>query len=76
MNLFVAILAAVLFFALTPNILLRIPKNGSKYTVAAVHAVVFVIAFWLIHSLLKWIARKSTEKFSPRVDTKPKKTDA
>ena len=58
MELVVAILAAVLFFALTPNILLRLPKNGSKYTVAGVHAVVFVFAFWLLQKLLKMIGRR------------------
>jgi hypothetical protein len=32
---------AVLFFLLTPNILLRLPPNGSKTMVAIVHALVF-----------------------------------
>ena len=36
-----------LFFALTPGILLTIPKGGSKFTVAAVHTVVFVVVFHL-----------------------------
>ena len=53
MNLSILLLPALLFFLLTPNILLRIPKNGNKYTVAGVHAVVFSIALYLIHILFK-----------------------
>jgi hypothetical protein len=41
MNLAVAIYSAILFFVLSPNILLRLPSNGSKLVVAGVHAVVF-----------------------------------
>jgi hypothetical protein len=52
MSLFVALFSAVLFFILTPSILLRIPKNGSKYTVAAVHALVFGIVFFLLHKFI------------------------
>jgi hypothetical protein len=32
---------ALLFFLLTPSILLKLPPNGSKYVVAFVHALVF-----------------------------------
>jgi hypothetical protein len=41
MNLAVAIYSAILFFVLSPNVLLRLPSNGSKLVVAGVHAVVF-----------------------------------
>jgi hypothetical protein len=41
MNIIAFLLPAILFFVLTPGILLRLPKNGNKYTVAAVHAFVF-----------------------------------
>jgi hypothetical protein len=41
MNFVVALYAAVLFFILSPNVLLRLPKKGSVKVVAAVHAVVF-----------------------------------
>ena len=41
MNFVVALYAAVLFFILSPNVLLRLPKKGSTKVVAAVHAVVF-----------------------------------
>ncbi|NBO56834.1 MAG: hypothetical protein EBU84_20075 [Actinobacteria bacterium] len=35
-----------LFFVLTPNVLLRIPPNGSKHVVALVHAVVFAVVYY------------------------------
>lgn len=53
MNISILVLCALLFFLLTPNILLRIPKNGNKYTVAAVHAVVFAVLLFLIHMLFR-----------------------
>ena len=41
MSFVVALYAAILFFILSPNVLLRLPKKGSVKVVAAVHAVVF-----------------------------------
>jgi len=46
MNLAVAIYSAILFFILSPGVLLRLPPNGSKMTVAAVHALVFAIVLY------------------------------
>jgi hypothetical protein len=47
MNWFIALYLAILFFVLSPGVLLRLPKNGSKFTVAGVHALVFgVVAFF------------------------------
>ena len=40
---------AVLFYVLSPGILLRIPSNGSKMMVAAVHAVVFAVVYSFTH---------------------------
>jgi hypothetical protein len=47
------VILAVLFFLLTPNILLRLPKNGSKFVVAGVHAIVFAVLYYVICILLK-----------------------
>ena len=47
MSLFIA----VLFYVLTPGILLRIPVGGSKMAVAATHAVVFAIVFHFTHKI-------------------------
>ena len=52
MSVLVSLYAAVLFFLLTPAILLRLPKNGSKFTVAAVHALVFAVIFHFTHKLV------------------------
>lgn len=46
MNLTVAIYSAILFFVLSPGVLLRLPSNGSKLTVAGVHAVVFAVVLY------------------------------
>lgn len=46
------VVLAVLFFLLTPNILLRLPKNGSKFAVAAVHALVFAFLYYVVSMLL------------------------
>jgi len=52
MNLILASYAAILFFLLTPSILLRLPKKGGKYTVAAIHAVVFSIVLYLTGGII------------------------
>jgi len=46
MNLAVAIYSAILFFVLSPGVLLRLPSNGSKLTVAGVHALVFAVILY------------------------------
>ena len=52
MNLILASYAAILFFLLTPSILLRLPKKGGKYTVAAIHAVVFAIVLYFTGGII------------------------
>ena len=46
MSLFVALL----FFVLTPGILLTLPTGGSKKMVAATHAVVFALVYHLVYN--------------------------
>jgi len=46
--------SALLFFFLTPGVLLRIPPTGNKYMVAFVHAIIFAIIWSLIHHSI-WI---------------------
>lgn len=62
MNWLFSLYVAILFFILTPAVLLRIPKKGSKYTVAGVHAIVFAI---LLHFTGKfvWNVSMSMEGF-------------
>lgn len=43
---------AVLFYVLTPGILLSLPPKGSKMMVAATHALVFALVFQLTHKMV------------------------
>jgi len=55
MNVIVALYAALLFFILVPNIIVRLPPNGDKFTVAAFHAIVFGIILYLTqHAVWRW----------------------
>ena len=49
MNLVIAIYMVVLFFVLTPGILLTRPSGASKKMVALTHGIVFVAIWWLTH---------------------------
>jgi hypothetical protein len=49
---FMALYAAVLFFVLTPGVLLSLPPGGSRTTVALTHAVVFALV-WSMNRHLK-----------------------
>ena len=64
MSLIVSLYAAVLFFILTPSILLRIPKSGSKWVVAAVHALVFGLIFHFTNKVV-WRLGARFEGFEP-----------
>jgi len=52
MNFVVALYAAILFFVLSPNVLLRLPPKGSTKVVAAVHAVVFGLVLFFTGELV------------------------
>jgi hypothetical protein len=52
MSVWVTLYAAVLFFVLSPNVLLRLPPKGGKFLVAGVHAIIFALIFYLTHNLV------------------------
>lgn len=52
MNVVMFVYVFVLFFVLTPGILLSLPPRGSKMMVAATHALVFALIFVLTHKTL------------------------
>jgi len=54
MNLGVSLYLVLLFVALTPGVLLTLPKGGSRLTVAFVHGLVFAV---LYHFTLKTVMR-------------------
>ena len=72
MNVFMAVYFAILFFLLSPGILLRLPQNGSKMTVAGVHAVVFgVLAFLTGKFVWKLSHRLGMEGMEPKKTQPP-----
>ena len=44
--------SALLFYLLTPGILLSLPKSGSLQMKAAVHALVFAVVYGFTHKLV------------------------
>jgi hypothetical protein len=44
-NLYIGVYVALLFFVLTPGVLLSLPPKASKMTVAITHAVVFAVVY-------------------------------
>jgi len=50
---FEALYIVLLFVALTPGVLLTLPKGGSKLKVALVHAVVFAVVHLFLAGMLK-----------------------
>ena len=57
MNVWISLFVAVLFFLLTPGVLLRLPPGGSRWVVAATHAVVFALVYHFGHKAV-WNATK------------------
>ena len=49
MNTALAIFVLILFVALTPGVLLRLPPKGSKYVVAIVHGLVFAFILHFVY---------------------------
>jgi hypothetical protein len=52
MNWVITIYVALLFFVLSPGVLLRLPPKGSKLVVAGVHALVFAVVWHFTHKLV------------------------
>ena len=52
MNLIMFIFSALLFFLLTPGILLSLPPGGSRTVVAITHAIVFAAVWTMSHNIL------------------------
>jgi hypothetical protein len=52
MHMWMSLFTAVLFFLLTPGILVSLPPGGSKVTVAMVHALVFALVYHYTHKMV------------------------
>jgi hypothetical protein len=46
-----ALFAGLLFFVLTPGVLLSLPPGGSRTTVALTHAAVYALVWSLTHKM-------------------------
>jgi hypothetical protein len=55
----------LLFFALTPGILLYLPSGSSKKVVALTHGVVFTAVWWLTHKYVWKMSLKMEGMTSP-----------
>ena len=63
--------AFVLFFVLTPGVLVTLPRKASKMVVAAVHAVIFALIWALTHNVV--VRAISRETLVDKKDDKHKK---
>lgn len=54
MNIVMVLYVAILFFALTPGVVLTLPDdpNSNKFVVAGVHAAVFATVFFLTYKIV------------------------
>lgn len=48
----------LLFYVLTPGILLSLPPKGSKMMVAATHALVFALVYHLTHKMVLQVSKR------------------
>ena len=65
-DLMMALFGAVLAFMLSPGLLVRLPKNGSKVTVAACHAAVFGLLFFVLCHGMNTVAVQEGAGGKPR----------
>ena len=72
MNWLVAIYIALLFFLLSPKILVRLPPNGNKMTVTATHALIFGVIVYLTTKMV-WKLSMSMGIYEGMEIQKPKK---
>jgi hypothetical protein len=52
MNWLLTIYIFILFFILTPGILVRIPTNGGKVPIALTHALLFALIWHFTHKII------------------------
>ena len=52
MNVVMSLYLALLFVAFVPGVLLTLPSGGSKYTVLAVHAILFTLVWQFTHMMV------------------------
>ena len=65
MNVLMILYVFVLFFVLTPGILVTLPPKGSKMVVAAVHAIVFSLILCVTYKMVLKFTGKTLEGLTP-----------
>jgi hypothetical protein len=68
LSLAVFLSAFILFFILSPGVLLRLPPKGDKVTTAVVHAIVFSILFSLVLMFVQKVIVKEGYEGGPCYD--------
>ena len=66
--------SAVLFFVLTPGVLVSLPHKGKKYTVAAVHALIFAVVWHFTHKAAWYLTEGFAETTVPAKPAPPQVT--
>lgn len=66
-----SLFVALLFFLFAPGTFMRFPKNGSKMTVTAVHALIVAVLFYFLHNTFYRFVR-SMEGLEQAKDAKMK----
>jgi len=64
MNIVFIVLAVILFFVLSPGVLLRLPKKGALLTVTAVHTVVYGVLLWGVSTFVLNIKREGLDNIT------------
>jgi hypothetical protein len=66
MNVVMFVYTFLLFFVLTPGVLLSLPPKGSKLLVAATHALVFALVFGFTYKMVGKFSSKMEGMMSPK----------
>jgi len=74
MNPILFVFAFLLFFLLTPKVLVCLPRKGSKFVVAGVHALIFALVFILVGHLI-WRSTHSIFEGYDKQEYKKKSKD-
>jgi len=73
MNWLMLAFTAVLFYALVPGVLVRLPPGGSKMVVTATHAVVFALVYHFTHHLAwAYLGREGVDSTLEKKKEEPK----
>lgn len=63
MSIILAIYVSILFYCFVPGILVTLPKNGNKFTIAIIHTILFGITIYFTEHFI-WILGSNLEGFA------------